>query len=167
MVVWRQPRASRCGCQSVIRIFVLFANRRRSSFANHIKLIACPIAISRVTYVPISNSPQPHADSLVDYATRLRSINLPLRLLTENEVFRLMVWANPTNDPKRGSDQVGTTLATLFEVRLIQFGHALCLTMYRLLGFSLSARCGKSIQQSQFIFRKGSRVLSSVMRCQS
>lgn len=75
---------------------------------------------SRMYYM---HSPRPYPDSLVDYATRLRSINLPLRLLTENEVFRLMVWANPTNDPKRGSDQVGTTAATLFEVRLIQFGH--------------------------------------------
>ncbi|KAG5645573.1 hypothetical protein DXG03_005711 [Asterophora parasitica] len=49
------------------------------------------------------------------YFNRLRSINLPLRLLTENEMFRLAVWANPTNDPKRGSDQIGTVGATMLE----------------------------------------------------
>lgn len=58
-----------------------------------------------------------HSDSSADYATRLRIISLPLRLLTENEIFRLMVWANPTNDPKRGSDHTGTTAVTLFEAR--------------------------------------------------
>jgi hypothetical protein len=30
-----------------------------------------------------------------------------------------MVWANPTNDPKRGYDQYGTAAAALLEVRLI------------------------------------------------
>ncbi|KAF5380919.1 hypothetical protein D9615_004166 [Tricholomella constricta] len=49
------------------------------------------------------------------YLDRLRNINLPLRLLTENEMFRLTVWANPTNDPKRGSDQIGTVVATMLE----------------------------------------------------
>ncbi|KAF9067556.1 hypothetical protein BDP27DRAFT_1328569 [Rhodocollybia butyracea] len=41
------------------------------------------------------------------YASRLRDINQPLRLLVENEILRLNVWANPTNDPKRGVDHVG------------------------------------------------------------
>jgi hypothetical protein len=62
--------------------------------------------------------PESHLTVLTDYVTRVRSTNLPLRLLTENEVFRLMVWANPTNDPKRGYDQYGTASATLAEVCL-------------------------------------------------
>lgn len=39
-----------------------------------------------------------------EYTSRLRSINQPLRLLIETEMFRLQVWGNPTNDPKRGTD---------------------------------------------------------------
>ncbi|KAG5638985.1 hypothetical protein H0H81_008206 [Sphagnurus paluster] len=50
-----------------------------------------------------------------DYSNRLRNINLPLRLLTENEMFRLGVWANPTNDPKRGIDHIGTVAATMLD----------------------------------------------------
>ncbi|KAG6909642.1 hypothetical protein DXG01_016424 [Tephrocybe rancida] len=50
-----------------------------------------------------------------DYANRLRSINHPLRLLTENEMNRLAVWNNPTNDPKRGSDQIGSIGATMVD----------------------------------------------------
>lgn len=46
----------------------------------------------------------------------MRSLNLPLRLLTENEIFRLSVWGNPTNDSKRGADIVGSTEKTLLDV---------------------------------------------------
>jgi len=52
----------------------------------------------------------------LDYSTRLKSINFPLRLLVENEIFRLTVWANPINDAKRGTDHVGTTERTMLEV---------------------------------------------------
>jgi phosphatidylinositol 4-kinase A len=45
------------------------------------------------------------------YASRLRDVNQPLRLLVEDEIFRLNVWANPTSDPKRGTDHVGITFA--------------------------------------------------------
>ncbi|KAJ7172099.1 hypothetical protein C8R46DRAFT_1258016 [Mycena filopes] len=38
------------------------------------------------------------------FAAKLRSLNHPLKLLVENEIFRLSVWANPANDPKRGVD---------------------------------------------------------------
>jgi phosphatidylinositol 4-kinase len=41
-----------------------------------------------------------------------------LRLLTENEIFRLSVWNNPTNETNKGSDLVGNTERTLFEVRI-------------------------------------------------
>ncbi|KAG6880260.1 hypothetical protein C0992_001828 [Termitomyces sp. T32_za158] len=51
------------------------------------------------------------------YANRLRSINHPLRLLTENEMMRLSVWNNPTNDPKRGNDHIGTIGASMLEVK--------------------------------------------------
>ena len=54
--------------------------------------------------------------NLSDYASRMRSLNLPLRLLAENEIFRLSVWTNPSNDPKKGSDLVGNTERTLLEV---------------------------------------------------
>jgi phosphatidylinositol 4-kinase len=43
-------------------------------------------------------------------------MNYPLRLLTENEIFRLTVWANPTNDPKRGTDVIGTAGAAVVDV---------------------------------------------------
>lgn len=52
---------------------------------------------------------------LPDYVTKLRDMNHPLRLLTENEIFRLSVWANPTNDPKRGTDVIGTALTEVMK----------------------------------------------------
>jgi len=43
-----------------------------------------------------------------------------LRLLVENEILRLNVWNNPTNDPKRGVDNIGTVEKTMTDVsRLI------------------------------------------------
>lgn len=42
-------------------------------------------------------------------------MNHPLRLLTENEIFRLNVWTNPTNDPKRGTDVIGTALTEVIK----------------------------------------------------
>jgi phosphatidylinositol 4-kinase len=50
----------------------------------------------------------------------MRSLNLPLRLLTENEIFRMSVWGNPTNDTRKGGDIVGSTERTLLEVSLCQ-----------------------------------------------
>jgi len=44
-----------------------------------------------------------------DHVSHLRSINTPLKLLVENEIYRLSVWTNPTNDPRRGVDQLGST----------------------------------------------------------
>ncbi|KAJ8594622.1 hypothetical protein M405DRAFT_469254 [Rhizopogon salebrosus TDB-379] len=51
--------------------------------------------------------PHQSASKIFLYVARLRNINQPLRLLVENEIFRLTVWANPSNDPKRGNDQHG------------------------------------------------------------
>ena len=36
-----------------------------------------------------------------------------LRLLIENEILRLNVWNNPTNDRKRGADNIGTVEKTM------------------------------------------------------
>ncbi|KAH7923479.1 hypothetical protein BV22DRAFT_1036261 [Leucogyrophana mollusca] len=49
------------------------------------------------------------------HAARLKSINQPLRLLVENEIFRLTVWANPSNDVKRGTDHFGTAERNMLE----------------------------------------------------
>lgn len=49
----------------------------------------------------------------------MRSLNLPLRLLTENEIFRMSVWGNPTNDARKGGDLIGGTERTLLEVTII------------------------------------------------
>ncbi|KAI0275884.1 atypical/PIKK/PI4K protein kinase [Russula aff. rugulosa BPL654] len=38
------------------------------------------------------------------YVSRLKSHSVPLKLLVENELYRLSVWANPMNDSKRGVD---------------------------------------------------------------
>jgi phosphatidylinositol 4-kinase len=46
----------------------------------------------------------------------MRSLNLPLRLLTEHEIFRLSVWGNPINDAKKGGDLVGNTERTFLDV---------------------------------------------------
>ena len=39
-----------------------------------------------------------------------------LRLLVENEILRLDVWNNPTNDPKRGVDNTGTIERAMTDV---------------------------------------------------
>jgi hypothetical protein len=44
------------------------------------------------------------AYTTVEYFSQLQSINTLLRLLVENEIFRLNVWNNPSND-KRSADQ--------------------------------------------------------------
>ncbi|CAG7846286.1 Phosphatidylinositol 4-kinase stt4 Short=PI4-kinase; Short=PtdIns-4-kinase [Serendipita indica DSM 11827] len=43
-----------------------------------------------------------------DYLTRLKTHNLLLRLLVENEIYRLTVWGNPSNEPKRGMDHLSS-----------------------------------------------------------
>ena len=49
-----------------------------------------------------------------------QSVAQVLRLLVENEILRLNVWNNPTNDPKRGVDSIGTIEKTMTDVsRLI------------------------------------------------
>ncbi|KAF9265698.1 hypothetical protein L218DRAFT_986377 [Marasmius fiardii PR-910] len=64
--------------------------------------------VIRSTLAITSLAPVQLASRAGYYAGRLKEINNPLRLLVENELFRLSVWANPTNDPKRGPDHVST-----------------------------------------------------------
>lgn len=95
---------------------------------------------------------------LSDYINRLRNINHPLRLLTENEIFRLTVWANPTNDLKRGSDHLNTTASTLLEVYIIYqtfyAGHS---ASSRLPGLASFVPFGTSTQLLQYTFQNGSK----------
>ena len=42
-----------------------------------------------------------------------------LRLLVENEILRLNVWNNPTNDPKRGVDNIGTAEKMMTDVSVL------------------------------------------------
>ncbi|KAJ3555853.1 hypothetical protein NM688_g2347 [Phlebia brevispora] len=44
--------------------------------------------------------------SISYYQTYLKTHNSPLRLLVDNEMYRLTVWTNPSNDIKRGTDHV-------------------------------------------------------------
>lgn len=52
----------------------------------------------------------------VDHVTALRSVNMLLRLLIENEMNRLSVWANPSNEPKRGADYTGVIERSMTDV---------------------------------------------------
>ncbi|KAF9475060.1 hypothetical protein BDN70DRAFT_996680 [Pholiota conissans] len=65
-----------------------------------------PIAISSLSSPRLTST---------HYAERMRNLNLPLRLLTENEIFHISVWGNPTNDTRKGSDIVGSAERTILE----------------------------------------------------
>lgn len=60
------------------------------------------------------------AYTTVEYFSQLKSINTLLRLLVENEIFRLNVWNNPSSD-KRNTDQTSSIERNFTEV---------CLTIY-------------------------------------
>ncbi|KAF8798204.1 hypothetical protein BYT27DRAFT_7178838 [Phlegmacium glaucopus] len=68
-----------------------------------------------VRALPSISSLSPTRVSSIHHADRMRSLNLPLRLLTENEIFRLSVWNNPTNETSKGSDLISNTERTLLE----------------------------------------------------
>lgn len=55
--------------------------------------------------------------SLID----LRNTNRLLRLLVENELYRLTVWDNPTNDIGRGTDHLCTFERETLDVRCTTF----------------------------------------------
>ncbi|KAF7311374.1 hypothetical protein MKEN_01039300 [Mycena kentingensis (nom. inval.)] len=58
-----------------------------------------------------SLSPVQSESRISQFTNKMRTLNHPLKLLVENELNRLSVWANPTGDPKRGSDHLERGLA--------------------------------------------------------
>lgn len=46
----------------------------------------------------------------------MKGANRLLRLLVENEIFRLTVWDNPSNDVKRGLDPIGSMERVMVDV---------------------------------------------------
>jgi len=65
------------------------------------------------------------SSQFLDYTTRLRDLNTPLRLLTESELSRLSVWVNPTNDIKRSTDATGATERGLFDTTWVALIHSI------------------------------------------
>lgn len=54
------------------------------------------------------------------YISRLKSHSVPLKLLVENELYRLSVWANPVNDVRRGADYSTNLERSMTDVSLFQ-----------------------------------------------
>ena len=67
-----------------------------------------------------------------------------LRLLVENEIHRLNVWNNPTNDPKRGVDSVGTIEKSMTDVGgpLVTRSRSGAEFLHRRRGLRLLDKCG-------------------------
>ena len=59
--------------------------------------------------------------SVADRWSELKAVNRFLRLLVENEILRLSVWDNPTNDAKRRSDPPALLEKGMVEVNLLLF----------------------------------------------
>ncbi|EIW84881.1 hypothetical protein CONPUDRAFT_117099 [Coniophora puteana RWD-64-598 SS2] len=120
-------------CESMIReslyrtAYAWFASRSQWSYgANRVQIQADIQSLSDfLSYLqsdsvvglsPLSSlSPVQLASRASWHVPRLKSINHPLRLLVENEIYRLTVWSNPSSDPKRGTDQVGAAERTMLE----------------------------------------------------
>jgi hypothetical protein len=58
-----------------------------------------------------------NAYTTAEYFSQIKSINTLLRLLVENEIFRLNVWSNPCGD-KRNIDQTSGIERNFTEVGL-------------------------------------------------
>ncbi len=56
---------------------------------------------------------------ILAYVSRLKSHSVPLKLLVENELYRLSVWANPMYDSKRGLDYATTLERSKTDVSFI------------------------------------------------
>ncbi|KAG8878350.1 phosphatidylinositol-4- kinase [Tulasnella sp. 331] len=61
---------------------------------------------TRADHMITSLNAERHLQRVADYFARQKSLNNLLRLQVENEISRLRVWSNPTNDPHRGGDHV-------------------------------------------------------------
>jgi len=51
------------------------------------------------------------------YVSRVKSHSVPLKLLVENELYRLSVWANLVSDPKRVADYSTNLEKSMTDVR--------------------------------------------------
>lgn len=68
------------------------------------------------------SSPALTLSKLTEYIERgAQGMAQVLRLLVENEILRLNVWNNPTNDPKRGVDISGTVERAMVDVGFWSF----------------------------------------------
>lgn len=97
----------------------------------------------------------------------MRSLNLPLRLLTENEIFRLSVWGNPTNDAKKGGDLVGNTERTLLDVSDAIVAMKRADIFFRHLGLLSSEPSGVSTQRLPFISQSALKMQPFGMRLEN
>ncbi|KAI0046132.1 atypical/PIKK/PI4K protein kinase [Auriscalpium vulgare] len=70
---------------------------------------------ARLSHQISSLGPMQAASMNSTYVTRMKNMAVPLKLLLENEMYRLSVWANPINDLKRGPDYVPTVERTLLD----------------------------------------------------
>ncbi|THH29581.1 hypothetical protein EUX98_g4604 [Antrodiella citrinella] len=61
----------------------------------------------------ISSIASGQANRASHYTSALKTLNIPVRLLVDNEIYRLTVWTNPTSDAKRGVDHFGTIEKTM------------------------------------------------------
>ncbi|KAG7448129.1 uncharacterized protein BT62DRAFT_930208 [Guyanagaster necrorhizus] len=74
----------------------------------------------RASAVISSLSPAQTPSRSTFYTNRLHTINQPLKLLVESEIYRLHVWANPANDPRRGADHIISSERTLLDNAWVQ-----------------------------------------------
>ncbi|KAG9010494.1 phosphatidylinositol-4- kinase [Tulasnella sp. JGI-2019a] len=70
---------------------------------------------TRADHMISSLNAERHVQRVADYTARQKSLNNLLRLLVENEISRLRVWGNPSNDPRRGGDHVVAAERTFTE----------------------------------------------------
>ena len=85
----------------------------------------------------------------------MRELNIPLRLLIENEISRLCVWRNPASDPKRGADLSGNIEKTMSDVGCYHYTIKTLLKRVRHFGKGSYAQRGEFNLQLLFISWKG------------
>ena len=77
----------------------------------------------------------------------MKGANHLLRLLVDNEIYRLSVWDNPSNDPHRGIDHNGSTEKGIMDVRIESLIKWLIteIEIHRIRGWKKSEPHGRSI----------------------
>ena len=116
MVVWSKPSAVRCRPKSALRVFVIPP-------IGHIQRLPCDIKsflhanhISDSRYVTSQVLDLRVAHALPGYLDGLKHRNQLLRILVEDEMYRMGVWANPMSDAKRGTDHVVSAEKSMTDV---------------------------------------------------